>query len=91
MDSFGVSMENQILFNTAFSFIIFLLGWFVRIAYDATVKMKNDIVELERMLTGHYVRKEDYREDIKEIKEILMSINHKIDNKVDKQDPRLDK
>lgn len=84
-------MENQVLFNTAFSFIIFLLGWFVRIAYDATVKMKNDIVELERMITGHYVRKEDYREDIRDIKEMLTLINSKIDTKADKQDPRLDK
>ncbi len=84
-------MESQVLFNTAFSFILFLLGWFVRIAYDATMKMKNDITELERMLTGHYVRKEDYREDIREIKEMLIAINYKMDNKVDKQDPRLDK
>lgn len=84
-------MEWQNLFNISLSFIIFLLGWFVRIAYEASQKMKNDIVELERMVTGHYVRKEDYREDIRDIKEMLTTINSKIDNKVDKQDPRLDK
>ena len=82
-------MEGQVLLNVSFSFIIFLLGWFVRIAYDASLAMKNDITELERMITSSFVRKEDYKEDIKEIKEMLFLINSKLDNKVDKQDRRL--
>jgi hypothetical protein len=82
-------MEWQNLFNIAASFIVFLLGWFVRLAYDATMAMKQDITELERTVSNHYVRREDYKQDIREIKEILMLINAKMDNKVDKGDIRL--
>lgn len=84
-------MDYQLLFNVAFSFILFLVGWFVRIAYDAANAMKHDLMTLERELHSSFVRREDYKEDIREIKEMLVLINNKIDNKVDKQDPRLDK
>jgi len=82
-------MEWQNLFNIAASFVVFLLGWFVRLAYDATVAMKEDITELERTVSNHYVRREDYKQDIREIKDMLISITVKIDNKVDKHDLRL--
>jgi len=82
-------MEWQNLFNIAASFIVFLLGWFVRLAYDATVAMKDDITELERTVSNHYVRREDYKQDIREIKDMLISITAKMDNKVDKGDLRL--
>lgn len=82
-------MEWQNLFNIAASFIVFLLGWFVRLAYDATVSMKEDITALERTVSNHYVRREDYKQDIHEIKEMLVRINVKMDHKVDKGDLRL--
>jgi hypothetical protein len=82
-------MEWQNLFNIAASFIVFLLGWFVRLAYDATIAMKEDITQLERTVSNHYVRREDYKQDIREIKEMLVLINAKMDNKVDKGDLRL--
>ena len=77
-------MDYQLLFNIAFSFILFLLGWFVRIAYDAANAMKNDLMALERELHSSFVRREDYKEDIREIKDLLLSIQDRINNKADK-------
>jgi hypothetical protein len=84
-------MDYQLLFNIAFSFILFLVGWFVRIAYDAADAMKdaanamkNDLMALERELHSSFVRREDYKEDIREIKDLLLSIQDRINNKADK-------
>jgi hypothetical protein len=77
-------MDYQLLFNIAFSFILFLVGWFVRIAYDAANAMKNDLMALERELHFSFVRREDYKEDIREIKDLLLSIQDRINNKADK-------
>lgn len=77
-------MDYQLLFNIAFSFIVFLIGWFVRIAYDAANAMKNDLMALERELHSSFVRREDYKEDIREIKDLLLSIQDRINNKADK-------
>ncbi len=77
-------MDYQLLFNIAFSFIVFLIGWFVRIAYDAANAMKNDLMALERELHSSFVRREDYKEDIREIKDLLLSIQDRMNNKADK-------
>lgn len=77
-------MDYQLLFNIAFSFILFLVGWFVRIAYDAANAMKSDLMALERELHSSFVRREDYKEDIREIKDLLLSIQDRINNKADK-------
>lgn len=77
-------MDYQLLFNIAFSFIVFLIGWFVRIAYDAANAMKNDLMALERELHSSFVRREDYKEDIREIKDLLLSIQERMNTKVDK-------
>lgn len=77
-------MDYQLLFNVAFSFILFLVGWFVRIAYDAANAMKHDLMALERELHSSFVRREDYKEDIREIKDLLLSIQERMNTKVDK-------
>jgi hypothetical protein len=77
-------MDYQILFNIAFSFILFLVGWFVRIAYDAANAMKHDLMALERELHSGFVRREDYKEDIREIKDLLLSIQGQLNAKADK-------
>ena len=77
-------MDYQLLFNIAFSFIVFLIGWFVRIAYDAANAMKSDLMTLERELHSSFVRREDYKEDIREIKDLLLSIQERLNSKADK-------
>jgi cell fate (sporulation/competence/biofilm development) regulator YmcA (YheA/YmcA/DUF963 family) len=77
-------MDYQVLFNTAVSLVFLLTGWVIRACYDAIKELKNDIREIEREMHIKYVSKDDFREDMGEIKNMLNAIFNKLDNKVDK-------
>jgi cell division protein FtsL len=77
-------MEHQVLFNSAVAVILMLSGWVLRTIWDAMNSLKNDIREIEKNLNGEYVRKDDYKDDIREMKEMLRVIFDKLDSKVDK-------
>lgn len=73
-------MENQILFNIAFACAGGLALWVLN-------SMTRQIQRLEDKLESmphDYVQKDDYRSDIKEVKEILRQIFDKLDAKQDK-------
>lgn len=74
----------QILFNAAYGAVLLLSGWILRTIWDAVKEMKADISEIERQLPSNYVRRDDYKDDIAEIKEFLREIFNKLDNKADK-------
>lgn len=61
-----------------------VLGWFVKIIWDAIKELQRDMKETNQTIHEHYVRKEDYRIDIAEIRGMFNRIMDKLDNKVDK-------
>lgn len=75
-----MDVDYQILFNVAFSVAAFFGGWVLNRIYTAIDRLDQDV----RDMPHTYVSKEDYREDIKEIKDLLGAIFKKLDNKVDK-------
>jgi len=77
-------MDFQVAFNLAMSFIFIGTGWAIRAIYDGMNNLKKDQITLERELASNYVRKDDYRQDIQEVKQILSQIFNKLDNKADK-------
>lgn len=77
-------MDYQMMFNAAVSLVFMLAGWMIRALYDAIKELKDDIREIEREMHVAYVSKNDYREDMHEIKSMLSAIFNKLDNKVDK-------
>jgi len=56
----------------------------LRVMWEATVELKRDLSELERTVSQSYVRRDDYKDDIAEIKLILREIFNKLDSKADK-------
>jgi len=46
--------------------------------------LKKDLQDLERNLPDTYVRRDDYRDDMTEVKDMLKAIFNKLDNKADK-------
>lgn len=74
-------MENQQLFNLVVSvagfLAVFVFNWITR----KIQRLEDEIKQLPR----DYVHKDDYRSDIKEVKEILRQIFDRLDNKADKQ------
>jgi len=81
-------MDFQVLFNVALSVVMMLSGWMIRSVYDAINKLRQDQIQLERTIYAEYakyVSKDDYREDLREIKSMLSSIFNKLEGKEDKQ------
>lgn len=77
-------MESQVLINFAFGAVLMLAGWVLRTIWDAVNSLKSDLADLERNLPDSYVRRDDYKDDIAEIKSILKDIFNKLDSKADK-------
>ena len=73
-------MDTQILFNIAVSLAGFLGGWVLNNIYRSLERLDTDV----RAMPLNYVTRDDYRSDMREVKEMLGKIFDKLDNKVDK-------
>jgi len=69
-------MDNQQLFN-----IVVSIGGFLAVYVLNMLTTRIQKIE-DRLDT--YVKKDDYKDDIREVKEILKQIFEKLDNKADK-------
>jgi|TARA_R110000822_G_scaffold76060_1_gene182906 hypothetical protein len=77
-------MENQHLINMFLGIGMTVVGWFARELWGAVKELKADLAALREDLPKEYVAKDDYREDIREIKALLAKIFEKLENKADK-------
>jgi hypothetical protein len=77
-------MESQHLINTALGLGFSVLGWFARELWSAVKELKTDLSKLREDLPKTYVARNDYRDDLNEIKNMLGKIFDKLDNKQDK-------
>jgi len=73
-------MDTQVLFNIAVSLAGFLGGWVLNNIYRSLERLDTDVRAMPHM----YVGREDYRNDMRDIKDMLGKIFDKLDGKVDK-------
>ena len=73
-------MDYQVLFNLAVTAAAFFGGWILSRIYSAIDRLDDDVRDLPKV----YVSKDDYREDLREVKELLGAIFKRLDHKVDK-------
>ena len=73
-------MDYQILFNGAVIVASFFGGWTLNTITRSLERLDNDV----RNMPHAYVSKEDYRNDIKEVKEMLGKIFDRLETKADK-------
>lgn len=73
-------MDNQQLFNLVVSVAGFLAVYVINTLTRQIQKLEDKV----NSLPHDYVQKDDYRSDIKEVKQILNQIFDKLDNKADK-------
>lgn len=78
-------MDYQTLFNIAIGVIVAAIGWFARALWDAVASLREDLHSLERDLPKTYLAKDEFKEGIREIKEILSEMFRKIDDLKDKK------
>ena len=77
-------MEYQSLINSVVGLGFTVVGWFAREMWSAVKELKSDLAKLREELPKTYVTRDDNRDDIREIKEMLGKIFDKLDAKVDK-------
>jgi len=73
-------VDYQTLFNLAVTAAAFFGGWTLNRIYTAIDRLDKDVRDLPHV----YLSKDDYREDLREIKEMLGAIFKRLEHKVDK-------
>jgi hypothetical protein len=73
-------VDYQVLFNLAVTVAAFFGGWILSRIYTAIDRLDDEARNMPKI----YVSKDDYREDLREIKELLGAIFKRLDNKADK-------
>jgi len=56
-----------------------VFGWVLRMLWTASQELKADLAKLREELPKDYVAKGDYREDVKELKEMISKLFDLID------------
>jgi hypothetical protein len=77
-------MNNQDLINALIGGGFAVLGWFARELWSAVKELKADLGKLREDLPKEYVARDDYREDIRDIKSMLAKIFEKLEQKADR-------
>ena len=77
-------MNPQTIINIAFAITGFLGGWILKIIWDEIKLLQKNQKGIEHDISSNYVRKDDYRVDIAEVKGMLVRIFDKLDGKADK-------
>lgn len=77
-------IDHQFIINAVLGMVVGLVGWFARQLWDAVREMQKEIHEIEIDLPRNYVRRDEFADNMREIKEMLGKIFDRLDNKVDK-------
>ena len=75
---------EQMLINIVGGVLVASLGFIIKSLWDGQQKIKQDMTAWERYMPDTYIRRDDYKDDIADIKKMLGAIFDKLDQKVDK-------
>jgi len=75
---------DQTIFNFILGGVSTILGWFLREMWTAVKELKIDLAKLREELPREYIAKDDYRNDVKELKDLLQKLFDRLDSKADK-------
>lgn len=70
---------DQMLFNIAVAIAGALGGWWMKAMWDGLKEMQRDMREIERELPENYVRKDDFKDVIREIRQDMKDGFNKMD------------
>jgi len=65
-----------------------VLGWFVRVLWTAQDQMRKDFSNLEKALPLAYVRRDEFKEVIQEVKDTFKETSHAILSKLDRMETK---
>jgi len=71
---------DQMVFNWAVAAAGALGGWILKVIWDAIVELKKDIQRMDTKMHEDFVRRDDFKDAVREIKEDMKDGFDKIDN-----------
>ena len=77
-------MGGQEIFNIVLSVGSVLGGWLLKTIWDSIRDLKQEIRELAVEVHQDFARRDDFKDAIKEVKDMLVRIFDKLDDKADK-------
>jgi hypothetical protein len=80
-------MDGQVLFNLIVSICGVFGGWILKMLYDGIRDLRTRDEAIDNRifaLQETYVRRDDFRDAMSDLKSVLVRIEAKIDHKVDK-------
>lgn len=85
-------MNWQDAFNIAVALAAFLGGYFVKTLWEAIkdvqaadLRLSEKVASIEVLVAGSYVTRTEYRDDVRNISQLLERIETKLDGKADKR------
>lgn len=79
-----MTLDWQTFLNLCAGAVVTVIGWFARELWKAVQDLKDDLHEIEVDLPSNYVRKDEFADALRDIKDMLNKINDKLDDKMDK-------
>lgn len=77
-------MDSQHLIDIGLATACAVTGWFARELWSSVKLLQADLTRLSVELPKTYVTRDDYRSDLKEIRDLLGRIFDKLDGKADR-------
>ena len=77
-------MDTQTLINLGGAIILAGMGWLARELWGAVKELRKDLHIIEVALPSNYIRKDEFQEGVKELKDICRQIFERLESKADK-------
>ena len=77
-------LDHQVIINAVLGVLLALGGWFARQVWDAVKDLQREIRDIEVDLPRNYIRRDEFMDNMREIKDMLGKIFDRLDNKADK-------
>ena len=71
---------DQMIFNWAVAAAGAACGWILKVIWDAIVELKKDLRQMDVKMHEDFVRRDDFKEAVSEIKQDMKDGFNKIDN-----------
>lgn len=81
-------MDVQHLLDALGAIVLVLVSAIVKVLWDAVKTLQHDMQKIEVALPTNYVPKSEFQQQLSEIKDMLIKISDKIDDKADKAERR---
>jgi DNA integrity scanning protein DisA with diadenylate cyclase activity len=77
-------MDFQTVINVGAGSALAVMGWFARELWGAVKELRTDLSRLREELARDYISKDDFKDAMREIRDVLERIETKLDRKQDK-------